>query len=77
MNIQATLDKCRAELKRQQEVKQYQRSWSEKARLKVAGELLDFNGSDCLVVDGVGEQRGKRLEIVRTAAALLGVEVVA
>jgi len=41
MNIQTTLAKCRAELKRQKEVKQYQRSWSEKARLKVAEDMLD------------------------------------
>ena len=66
MNIQTTLAKCRAELKRQKEVKQYQRSWSEKARLAVADRMLA----------GIDDSNPSAEWFVDVAAHLLGVEVV-
>ena len=73
MNIQATLDKCRAELKRQQGVKQYQRSWSEKARLKVAEDALR-EVSVCH--SSHDAMPALTIHALKQAAVLLGVEVV-
>lgn len=72
MNIPATIEKFRKEWERQKLVKQYQRSWGERARLQVAGEML-LRAQTCInqhKMDFVTE------EPLRIAAVLLAAEVV-